>query len=97
MKLISGGQRAKTIHSIRGSGTKILDNKVVVPIVPLINQTRQAKHIEPLCFQTYSKEPKLYVVRHLNECLERIKSYRATDELFSICIKPHRTAGKDTI
>ena len=40
MKLISGGQRAKTIHSIRGSGTKILDNKVVVPIMPLINQTR---------------------------------------------------------
>ena len=33
MALISGGQRAQTIHSIRVSGIKILDNKVVIPII----------------------------------------------------------------
>ena len=33
MALISGGQRAQTIHSIRVSGIKMLDNKAVIPII----------------------------------------------------------------
>ena len=37
MTLISGEQR--TIHSIRVSDIKILDNKVVIPIMSLIKQT----------------------------------------------------------
>ena len=40
-----------------------------------------------LWIQTYSKEPKLCVVSH----------YRDTYKLFLTCIKPYRTASKDTI
>ena len=40
MTLISGGQRAQTIHSIRVFGIKLLDNKVVIPIMSLIKQTK---------------------------------------------------------
>ena len=97
MTLISGGQRAQTIHSIRVSDIKILDNKVVIPIMSLIKQTKPTKHMVPLCFQTYSKEPKLCVVSHLTEYLKRTKSYRDTDKLFLTCIKPYRAASKDTI
>ena len=57
MTLISGEQR--TIHSIRVSDIKILDNKVVITIMSLIKQTKPTKHMAPLCFQIYNKEPKL--------------------------------------
>ena len=70
MALISGGQRAQTIHSIRVSDIKILDYKVVMSIMSLIKQTKLAKHMAPLCFQTYGKEPKLCVVGHLTEYLK---------------------------
>ena len=38
MALTSGGQRAQTIHSITAFDIKILDNKVVIPIMSLIKQ-----------------------------------------------------------
>ena len=62
----------------------------------LIKQTKPTKHMARLCFQTYSKEPKLCVVSHLTEYLKRTKSYRDTDKLFLTCIKPYRAASKET-
>ena len=97
MTLISGRQRVQTIHSIRVSDIKILDSKVVKPIMSLINQTKPAKHMAPLCFQIYNREPKLCVVNQLTEYLKRTKSYRDRDKLFLTCIKPYRAANKDTI
>ena len=73
------GQRTQIIHSIRISDIKILDNKVVIPMTSLINQTKPTKHMAPLCFQIYNKEPRLCVVAHLTEYLKRTKSYRDTD------------------
>ena len=97
MTLILGGQRAQTIHSIRASVIKTLDNKVVMPIMSPIKQTKPTKYMAPLCFQIYNKEPKLCVVSHLTEYLKRTKSYRDTDKLFLTCIKPYRATSKDTI
>ena len=97
MTLISGGQRAQTIHSIRVSDIKVLDNKVVIPIMSLIKQTKPTKHMAPLCFQTCSKEPKLCVLSHVTDYLKITKSHRDTDKLFVTCIKPYRAAIKDTI
>ena len=97
MTLISGGQGAQTIHSIRVSDIKILDNKVIIPIMSPIKQTKPTKHMGPLCFQIYNKEPKLCVASHLTEYLKRTKFYRDTDKLFLTCIKPYRAASKDTI
>ena len=89
MTLISGEQR--TIHSIRVSDIKILDNKVVIPIMSLIKQTKPTKHMAPLCFQIYNKEPPNWVSK------KKKKSYRDRDKLFLTCIKPYRAASKDTI
>ena len=60
--LISEGQRARIIQSIRVSmevlylhgvsDIKIVDNKVFMPIMTLIKQTKPTKHMAPLCFQT---------------------------------------------
>ena len=97
MTLISGGQRAQTIYSIRVPDIKILDNKVVIPIMSPIKQTKPTKHMVPLYFQIFNKESKLCVVSHLTEYLKRTKSYRDTGKLFLICIKPYRAASKDTI
>ena len=69
MTLISGSQRAQASHRIRVSDIKILDNKIVFPIMSLINQTKPAKHMTRLCFQIYNKEPKLCVVTHPDEYL----------------------------
>ena len=95
--LISGGQRSQTIHGIGVSDIKILDNKVVIPIMSLIKQTMSTKHMASLCFHIYNKEPKLCVVTHRTEYLKRTKSYRDTDKLFLSCIKLYRAASKDTI
>ena len=93
MTPISGGQRTPTIHSIRVSYIQILDNKVLIPIMSLMKQTKPKKHIAPLCFQVYNKEPKLYVVSHLTEYLKRTKSFRDTDKLFLTSIKPYMADG----
>ena len=45
MILISRGQRAQTIRSIKVSDIKILDYKVVILIMSLIKQTKPTKHI----------------------------------------------------
>ena len=66
MTLISGGQRAQTIHSIRISDIKKLDNKVVITTMSLIKQTKATKHMAHLCFQIYNKEPKVCVASHLS-------------------------------
>ena len=63
----------------------------------LIKQTKSTKHIAPLCFQIYYKEPKLCVVIHLSEYLLRTKSYRDRDKLFLTCIKSYLSASKGTI
>ena len=76
---------------------KILDNKVAIPIMSLIKQTKLTKHMAPLCFQTYNKESKLYIVSHLTEYLKRTKSFGNTDKLFLTCSKSYRAASKDTI
>ena len=55
MTLVSGDQRAQNIHSIRFFDVKILDNKVVKPIISLIKQTKPAKHIAPISSQIYKK------------------------------------------
>ena len=81
MTPISGGQRAQTIHSIRVSYIQILDNKVLIPIMSLIKQTKPTKHMAPLCFQIYNREPKLCVVSYLTEYLKRTKSCRDTEKI----------------
>ena len=63
----------------------------------LIKPTKGTKHMVPLYFQKYKKEPKLCVVSHLTEYLKRTKSYRNTDKLILVCIKPYRAASKDSI
>ena len=73
MALISGSQRAQTIHSIRVSHIKILDNTSFIPIMSLIKQTKPAKYMAPLCFQIHNKEPDFCVVSHLTEYLKRTK------------------------
>ena len=59
MTLISGGQWAQTIHIMRVSDIKILDNKVVISVMSLIKQIKPTKHMTLLCFQIYNKESKL--------------------------------------
>lgn len=49
-----------------------------------IKQTKPTKHMEPLCFQAYDKEPQLFLVSHLTEYLKRKKTYRDTDIFFEL-------------
>ena len=45
----------------------MLENKVSMPIMSQIKQTKSTKQKGPLCFQAYNKDPKLYVVTHLTK------------------------------
>ena len=63
MTLITSGQRAKTIHSIKVSIIQIIDKKVYMPIKSVIKQTKANKCMEPSSFMAYDNEPILSVVR----------------------------------
>ena len=62
-----------------------------------MKQTKANKHMELLSFMVYGKEPKLSVVRHLTEYLERTQVFQKTNNLLLTCIKPHKTATKGTV
>ena len=47
MTNISGGQREQTIYSVRDSDIKTLGDKVVIPIMSLINKLRQQNTFQP--------------------------------------------------
>ena len=51
MTNISGGQREQTIYSVRDSDIKILGNKVVIPIMSLINKLRQQNTFHTCVFR----------------------------------------------
>ena len=96
MTLIVIGQRAQTIHCMRVSDIKLLDNRNIIPIMSVIKQTYKIKRIKPtkriqtLCFQAYDKEPKLCASSNLTKYLKIIKSCKHTNKLFLNCIKPYR-------
>ena len=50
---------AQTIHIMRVSDIKILENKAVISVMSLIKQIKPTKHMTLLCFQIYNKESKL--------------------------------------
>ena len=70
MALFSGGQRVQVIYSIRISDIKLLDYEVAMSIMFLNKQTKPTKHMTPLCFQIYNKEPNHCAVSHLTEYLK---------------------------
>ena len=51
MTNISGGQKEQTIYSVRVSDIKILGNKVVIPIMSLINKLRQQNTFHTCVFR----------------------------------------------
>ena len=102
--LISGSQRAKTVHSVRISDINLLDDKVVIPIISLIKETKPTIQMTPLYFQTYNKEPNLCTVSQLSISKEQkdIKRYKLLRDtkrykLFLTCIKPYKAASKGII
>lgn len=95
MTLISGGQRAHNIYSIRDSYRKVL-NDVVIPIVQnWLNKLSQQNtwHLRVVRHITKSQ---VFVVCNLNEYLKGTKSYRDAEKLLLTCIKPYRAARQNT-
>lgn len=95
MTLISGGQRAHNIYSIRDSYRKVL-NDLVIPIVQnWLNKLSQQNtwHLRVVRHITKSQ---VFVVCNLNEYLKGTKSYRDAEKLLLTCIKPYRAARQNT-
>ena len=97
MSLLAGGQRMQTIHLINLSDIKVFPNKIIVPILEKIKQTRPGKHMKPLEFHQYPLEPKLCVPSNLKSYLEKTIELRSNYSLFISYIKPHKSVSKDTI
>ena len=71
MTFITGGQRAQTSHGIIVSEIQILDKKVYILIISVMEQTKAKKHMKPLSFMAYDKKPKLCAIRQLTKYLEK--------------------------
>jgi hypothetical protein len=94
---VSGGQRTQTLHTISIRDINFTKGQVIIPITSIIKQTRPGKHMAPLDLKDYPDEPKICVVTHLKEYLERTKLLRTDNRLFISFIKPHKQVSKDTI
>ena len=95
--LLAGGQRSQTVHAIKATDIKVTSEKCFIPIYDPLKQTRRGKHIKPLEFKVYTKEPKLCVVSNLSAYFEKTRSIRSSSPLFISYIKPHKAVSKDTI
>ena len=97
LAIISGGQRAQTIHSIDVLDIRILGNKCMIPIYDELKQTRPGKHLNTLEFNVFTKEPSLCVVTTLKDYLARTAPHRKFPKLFLTSQKPYTPVSKDTI
>ena len=96
MLLLSGGQRAQTIHCICTEDLKIYNDTLYIPVMSKIKQSKARQHMEPLCFKKY-QDVKLCTLTHLNIYLTKTKCLRSSGKLFISYIKPHKAVTKDTI
>ncbi len=95
--LLAGGHRSQTIHAIQVTNIKVTPQHCVIPIYSKIKQTRPGKHLKPLEFSVYLKEPKLCVIEHLVHYLARSKNIRKHSQLFLSYQKPYQAVSKDTV
>ena len=97
LALLSGGQRAQTIHSIDVFDIKIVGGHCVIPLYEKLKQTRPGHHLKPLEFSVYLQEPKLCIVTLLKEYLKQTAHLRTHSKLFIGSQKPHQAVSKSTI
>ena len=97
LAIVSGGQRAQTIHGIDALDIKILGNKCVIPIYHTLKHTRPGKHLRPLEFSVFLQEPTLCVVSTLCMYLDRTRPFRKYSKLFLSSQRPYKPVSKDTI
>ena len=95
--LLAGGQRMQTIQRIDLKDIKVYPEKIVIPIMDPLKQTKPNKHMKPLVFHSYPIDEKLCVTSNLREYLEKTLPFRAHSKLFLSYIKPHKPVTKDTI
>ena len=88
--LLAGGQRSQTINTLKVTDIKIAGDKCIIPVYDPIKQTRQGKHIKPLEFRVYLKEPKLCVITTLTEYLKITKQHRRDTATFISYQRPFK-------
>lgn len=97
MALLAGGQRMQTIHKIDLRDITVEPNKIIIPIMDKIKQTKPGKHLKPLEFLQYPNEPKLCVPSNLKAYLSKTINNRTSYPLFISYIKPFKPVSKDTV
>ena len=95
--ILAGGQRAQTIHKVNTLDIKVVNDKCIIPIMDKIKQTKSGKHMKPMVFCVYLKEPKLCLIDNLKEYLKKTKPYRTHAQLLLRCQCPYSPVSKDTI
>ena len=95
--LLAGGQRSQTVHAIKATDIVTTREKCIIPIYDPLKQTRRGKHMKPLEFKVYTKEPKLCVIDNLSCYLGKTRNLRSSSPLFISYQKPHKAVSKDTI
>ena len=95
--LLAGGQRSQTVHAIKATDIVVTNEKCIIPIYDTLKQTRRGKHMKPLEFKVYVKEPKLCVIDNLSHYLAKTSHLRSSSPLFISYHKPHKAVSKDTI
>ena len=95
--ILAGGQRVQTVHKINVADIRVFNDKCIIPIYDKLKQSKPGKHMKPMEFSVYLREPKLCIVDNLKEYLKKTSPYRKHYELFLSYHKPHAPVSKDTL
>ena len=95
--ILAGGQRSQTVHAIKATDIVVANEKCIIPIYDPLKQTRRGKHMKPLEFKVYLKEPKLCVIDNLSCYMAKTRHLRKSTPLFISYQKPYQPVSKDTI
>ena len=95
--LLVSAQRCQTLHVMKLSDMKFLDNKIVINISSVLKQTRPGFHLDPIILNSYTADQNLCIVNTIKNYLQRTRCIRDSETLLISTVKPHKHVSKQTV
>ena len=96
--MLLSGQRIQTIHMLDIRYMTLMESSCSFSISKPVKQTRPGTHVTDLVFQAYLTDPRLCIVKCIQEYVSRTQPLRGDEtQLLISFVKPHKAVSKDTI
>ena len=91
------GQRVQTLACLDLTYMKVTDKNVFIQVREILKSSKPGKHLEPINIPAFVDDPRLCVVRVLQEYIRRTDDIRKTRKLLITYTKPYREPSVSTI